>query len=144
MYLLPESARRGKVGIDARPILLRTLGLIALAATPMVLIYAVAGEPLLRVVFGSDLTEASGALPWLGIAMSLLACTYLCVQYLLAMGRSRFIAILVLAAIAEVSLLIAIGDKLTTVALAVLGVQVACAAPMLLIALRGPAARHPA
>ena len=50
----------------------------------MVLIYAVAGEPLLRAVFGDDLTEASGALPWLGLAMSLLACSYLSVQYLLA------------------------------------------------------------
>lgn len=141
MYLLPESARRGKAGLDARPILVRTLYLIALAATPMVLIYAVAGEPLLRAVFGTDLAGASGALPWLGLAMSLLACTYLCVQYLLAIGRSRFIAILALAALAEVSLLIAIGDDLTTVALAVLGVQVACAAPMLLIALRGPGSR---
>jgi O-antigen/teichoic acid export membrane protein len=138
MYLLPESARRGKTGVDARPILLRTLALIALVATPMVLIYAIAGEPLLRIVFGSDLTGASGALPWLGLAMSLLACTYLCVQYLLAMGRSRFIAILALAAFAEVALVIVIGDDLTRVALAVLGVQVACAAPMLLIALRGP------
>lgn len=135
MYLLPESARRGKTGVDARPILLRTLALIALAATPMVLIFAVAGEPLLRIVFGADLTGAAGALPLLGLAMSLLACTYLCVQYLLAMGRSRFIAILALAAFAEIALVIVIGDELTSVALAVLGVQIACAAPMLLIAL---------
>ena len=68
----------------------------------MLLLFAVAGEPLLRVVFGEDLTDASDALPLLGLAMSLLACTYLCVQYLLAMGRSRFIAILVAAALAEV------------------------------------------
>ena len=139
MYLLPESARRGKTGVDARPILLRTLGLIALAATPMVLIFAVAGEPLLRAVFGEDLTGASGSLPWLGLAMSLLACTYLAVQYLLAMGRSRFIWILAIATVLEVSLLILIGDDLVSVALAVLAVQVACAVPMLVIALRGPA-----
>ena len=63
MYLLPEASRRAKTGEDARPILLRTLGLIAAMAVPAVLIYAVAGEPLLRVVFGEDLTEASDALP---------------------------------------------------------------------------------
>ena len=56
MYLLPEAARRGKTGIDARPILLRTLGLIGAAAVPMVLIYAFAGKPLLAAVFGDDLT----------------------------------------------------------------------------------------
>ena len=57
----------------------------------MVLIYAAVGEPLLGAVFGDDLTEASGALPWLGLAMALLACVYLSVQYLLAMGHRRFV-----------------------------------------------------
>ena len=55
MYLLPEAARRVRGGEDARPILLRTLALIAAAAVPMVLIYAVAAKPLLGAVFGDDL-----------------------------------------------------------------------------------------
>ena len=42
-------------------------------------------------VFGDDLAEASGALPLLGLAMALLACTYLSVQYLLGLHRARFI-----------------------------------------------------
>ncbi len=75
----------------------------------MVLIYAAAGEPLLRAVFGDDLTAASGALPWLGLAMSLLACVYLSVQFLLAMHRRRFIAVLAVAAAAEMLVLLAIG-----------------------------------
>ena len=58
-------------------------------------------SPCCGSVFGADLTGASSSLPWLGLAMSLLACTYLCVQYLLAMGRSRFIAILAVAAVAR-------------------------------------------
>jgi O-antigen/teichoic acid export membrane protein len=48
--------------VDARPVLQRTLGLIAVLAVPMVLLYAVAGEPLLQIVFGDDLTEAATAL----------------------------------------------------------------------------------
>ena len=63
MYLFPEAARRAKLGSDTRPILLRTLGLIAAASVPMVLISAVAAKPLLSAVFGPDKTEASGALP---------------------------------------------------------------------------------
>ena len=94
MYLLPEAARRAETGVDARPILLKTLGLIAAASVPMVLIYAVAGRPLLKAVFGEDLTAASDALPWLGLAMAMLACAYLSVQYLLAMGRASFIWVL--------------------------------------------------
>jgi O-antigen/teichoic acid export membrane protein len=131
MYLLPEATRRVRSGEDARSILLRTLGLIGAAGVPMVVLYAVAGEPLLRVVFGDDLTEASGALPWLGLAMTLLACAYLGVQYLLAIGRRRFIAVLGVAAAAEVVLLIAVGADLTGIALVLFGLQLVCALSVL-------------
>ena len=136
MYLLPEAARRAETGVDARPILLRTLALIAAASVPMVLIYAVAGHPLLKAVFGEELTAASDALPWLGLAMAMLACAYLSVQYLLAMGRASFIWVLGVAAVMEVILLIAIGADLTEVALALFAVQVVCASIMLTLSFR--------
>jgi O-antigen/teichoic acid export membrane protein len=101
-----------------------------------VLIYATAGEPLLRAVFGDDLTEASGALPWLGVAMALLACAYLSVQYLLALHRRRFVGILAVAAVAEVVLLLAVGANLTGIALALAGLQLVCASCMLVQAAR--------
>jgi O-antigen/teichoic acid export membrane protein len=136
MYLLPEATRRAKTGEDARPILLRTLALILAMAIPMVLIYSVAGEPLLRIVFGEDLTDASDALPFLGLAMSLLACSYLSVQYLLAMGKANFLWVLAAGVIVEVPLLLSIGEDLTAIAIALLGIQAVCAATILTLALR--------
>jgi O-antigen/teichoic acid export membrane protein len=136
MYLVPEAARRARRGEDARPVLLRTLGLIAAAGIPMVVIYAVVGRPLLETVFGEDLTLASDALPWLGLAMVLLACSYLSVQYLLALGHSRFIVLLAVGVVVEVVALVAIGADLTAIALALSGLQAACAAMLLLLALR--------
>ena len=136
LYLLPEATRRAKSGEDARPILLRTLALIAAMALPMVLIYSVAGEPLLRVVFGADLTDASDALPFLGLAMSLLACSYLSVQYLLAMGKASFLFVLGAGVIAEVVVLLAIGDDLTAIAIALFAIQAVCASTILTMALR--------
>ena len=136
LYLLPEAARRAKTGEDARPILLRTLGLIVAMAVPMVLIYSVAGEPLLRIVFGDDLTDASDALPFLGLAMSLLACSYLSVQYLLAMGKASFLFVLAAGVVAVVVLLLSIGDDLTAIALALLGIQAVCAVIILTMAMR--------
>ncbi len=101
------------------------------------LIYSVAGEPLLRIVFGEDLTEASDALPFLGLAMSLLACSYLSVQYLLAMGRAQ------LPARARrpgswwrSRCCSSIGDDLTAIAIALLGIQAVCAATILTMAMR--------
>ena len=140
LYLLPEAARRARTGIDARPILIRTLALIGAASVPMLLIYAVAAEPLLAAVFGADKTQAAGALPWLGLAMALLACAYLSVQYLLALGRSSFIWVLGAGAAAEVLLLLAIGADLTQIAIALSALQFACAAAVLAISLRSAAA----
>jgi O-antigen/teichoic acid export membrane protein len=140
LYLLPEASRRAKSGEDARPILLRTLGLIAAMAVPMVLIFSVAGEPLLRIVFGEDLTDASDALPFLGLAMSLLACSYLSVQYLLAMGRASFLFVLGAGVVAEVAVLLSIGDDLTAIAIALFCIQAVCASVILTMAMRQKAA----
>lgn len=136
MYLLPEAARRSHEGIDPQPVLMRTLTLIALAALPMVAIYAVAAEPLLRVVFGPDLTGAAGALPWLGLAMALLACAYLSVQYLLALGRASFIWVLAVAAGLEIGLLAFVGANVTEIAIVLFGLQLFCAVSILALSLR--------
>jgi O-antigen/teichoic acid export membrane protein len=136
LYLLPEAARRAKTGADARPILARTLALIACFGVPMVLIFAVGAEPLLKIVFGEDLTEAAGALPWLGLAMTLLACSYLSVQYLLALGRASFIWVLGCAVALEVALLAGIGANLERVAVALFALQLVCAAVVLTLSFR--------
>ena len=131
LYLLPEAARRTLHGQDARPILVRTLGLIGLVALPMVLLYAVAAEPVLSAVFGPDLTLAADALPLLGLAMSLLAVAYLGVHYLLALHHVRFIWVLVAAAGLEAAIVLAVGNDLTQVALGLLGLQVMLAGSVL-------------
>ena len=136
LYLVPEAARQSESGVDARPILLRTLGLIAVFSAPAILIFGLAAEPLLSAAFGEDLTDGASALPWLGLAMTLLACTYLSVQYMLALGRAVFIWVLAVAAAAEVPLVAHFGDDLRDVALALCGLQLVCAAVVVTLALR--------
>ena len=143
LYLLPEAARRTKSGLDARPILIRTLGLIAALAAPMVVVYTFAAEPLLNTVFGEDFSPAAGALPWLAVAMTLLACAYLAVQYMLALGRAGFIVVLGVAAAVEVGLLAAIGGDLTAVAVGLTCLQVCCAAAVFVISLRSRSGDQP-
>lgn len=135
MYVVPEAARRIQRGGDARGVLLRAMAFIAVIAIPMVLVYAVAGRPLLRAVFG--LTAAAGALPLLGMGMSALACSYLATQYQLALHRVRFIALIAVAAIAQPLIMLSIGSKLTELATGLLVVQVALAAALVGVALRG-------
>lgn len=136
LYLLPEAARRAKTGLDARPILARTLALIGCFSLPAILIFALGSEPLLATAFGDDLTEAAGALPWLGLAMALLACSYLSVQYLLALGRASFVWLLAVALAVEVAAVAVIGADLEAVALALLAIQLVCAVAVVGLAFR--------
>jgi glycosyltransferase involved in cell wall biosynthesis/O-antigen/teichoic acid export membrane protein len=131
LYLLPEAVRRTRAGRDARPVLWRTLALVGSVAVPTVFVYAVAGEAILSAVFGEDLTAAASALPLLALAMGLLACAYLGVQYLLALGRTGFVALLAVAAAAELAFLVALGSGLVEVATVLVVLQLVLA-PVLL------------
>jgi glycosyltransferase involved in cell wall biosynthesis/O-antigen/teichoic acid export membrane protein len=139
LYLLPEAARRTRMGVDARPVLVRTLALVGFVAAPAALLYVVAAEPLLIAVFGQQYASGAAALPVLAVAMSLLACAYLSVQYLLALERANFLWALAIAAIAEPLVLQAIGSRLTAVAAALLVVQALLAAIILSLGFRSAA-----
>lgn len=139
LYLLPEAARRTRMGMDARPILIRTLALVGMVALPAALLYVVAAKPLLVAVFGPSYGSAAGALPWLAIAMSLLACAYLSVQYLLALERANFLWPLAVAAVAEPLVLQSIGSHITAVAIGLLGVQLVLSTAILALGFRSAA-----
>jgi len=141
MYLLPESTRRASVGEDARPVLLKTVGVAVVTAVPITLVFAVGGHLLLDKVFGKDFATADTALPILGVAMGFLAITYLCVQYLLALHRKRFVLVLAAGAILDPLLLLLAGHKLTSIALVLAGLQTALACTIGFIAMRTRAVR---
>jgi glycosyltransferase involved in cell wall biosynthesis/O-antigen/teichoic acid export membrane protein len=139
LYLLPEAARRTRMGVDARPVLVRTLALVAAVSIPAALLYVVAARPVLIIVFGHKYASGASALPVLAIAMSLLACAYLSVQYLLALERANFLWALAVAAIAEPLVLQAIGSRLTAVAVGLLAVQAFLALVVLSLGFRSAA-----
>src|SRR5207247_9136759 len=112
---------------------------VAMRAPPAVLLYVVAARPVLVAIFGEAYAGGAGALPLLAIAMSLLACAYLSVQYLLALERANFLWALGVAAIAEPLVLQATGAHLTAIAVALLGLQALLAAVILSLSFRSAA-----
>jgi O-antigen/teichoic acid export membrane protein len=109
-WVLPEAARRAAAGGDPRPVLARALAVIGVLAACALTIFAIAPELLLRTAFGADYESGADVLLQLGAAYSLLAVSYLCVQFLLGLNRSAFILVLALMAIAEPLLLIGADD----------------------------------
>jgi len=105
LYLLPEATRKAGRGEDPRPVLVRALGVVGVVAVPMLLVYLVAPSLMLRLAFGPETVIASGALFVLGVAMTLLAAGYLCVQYMLALREMRFLVALGIVAVAEIGVL---------------------------------------
>ena len=142
LYLLPEATRKAGAGEDPRPVLVRALGVVGVVAVPMLVVYAVAPGFVLRVAFGEETVLASGALFVLGLAMTLLAAGYLCVQYMLALREVRFLFALGVAAAAEIVLLAGAGlSSIVGFAGVVLGLQAAAALAILVLGLgRRPAA----
>jgi O-antigen/teichoic acid export membrane protein len=126
-YLVPEVSRLRSEGKDPRPILARALGIVAVCAAPVLLIYAFASHVLIKAAFGADKAQASGSLIVLGLAFAVLACTYLAIQYLLALHRKWFLVPMAVVAIAEPILLLHAPSKPTGFAAVVLGVQVVAA-----------------
>jgi O-antigen/teichoic acid export membrane protein len=124
-YLVPEVSRRRANGDDPRPVLARALGIVAVCAVPVLLLYAFASHLLIRIGFGADHAGASGSLLVLGLAFTALAATYIAVQYLLALHHTWFLAPLALVAIAEPILLLHASRRPTGFATVVLGVQIA-------------------
>jgi O-antigen/teichoic acid export membrane protein len=141
LYLLPEAARRVGEGLDGRTVLERAVGVLVATAVPIVLLYALAGRFLLEAVFGADLASAAGALSLLGLAMTLLAVTYLTVQFQLALRRRAFLLLLAAAAVIEPVLLSVVGPEFVQIALALVGVQLALVLGLLGVSLRSATAK---
>ncbi len=136
LYLLPAAVQRALEAADPRPVLLRALAIVALVALPMLLAYAVAPELVLRLAFGEETVVAAGALFTLGLAMTMLAAGYLCVQYMLALNRVSFLY--ALAAVAGAEIVVLSGAGLSTIdgfAVVVLGIQAAAALSVLALGL---------
>ena len=141
LYLVPEAARRTHLGQSTTGVFARTLGLIALIAAPMVLVYAGFAETVLRIAF--KLTGAADALPWLGLAMTLLALTYLAVQYQLALHKAAFIGLVAAAAAAQPAVMIAIGgEDLRSIAFGLLAVNGTLSVVAVAVAYRAVAHVH--
>jgi O-antigen/teichoic acid export membrane protein len=122
-YLVPEVSRRRAAGEDTRPILFRSLAIITVCAIPCLLIFAVVPKELLTAAFGAKRATASGSLLVLGAAFTVLAATYLAIQYLLALKRTWFLVLLGAVAVAEPILLLNASRRPTGFAAVVLAIQ---------------------
>jgi O-antigen/teichoic acid export membrane protein len=126
LWVVPEATSAAARGHDPRRVLVRALGLIALVAIPALALFAAVPGLLLEIAFGPDYERGDAVLLTLGGAYALLACTYLCVQFLLGLHHSVFVLALLAAAVAEPILLLS-ADSLETFADTVLLVQGAAA-----------------
>jgi O-antigen/teichoic acid export membrane protein len=133
---VPEVSRRRAAGQDTRPVLARALGIIIVCAVPVLLIFAVAAKPLLRAAFGPHRLLASNSLLVLGVAFTVLAATYLAIQYMLALKRTWFLVLIGAVAVAEPILLLQASRKPEGFAAVVLAIQAVGAVLAFALALR--------
>ncbi|HSU81342.1 MAG TPA: hypothetical protein VLR69_02930, partial [Thermoanaerobaculia bacterium] len=85
-----EAARSGR----SRHVLAGTLGLLALCVAPVLALFYLFPEPLMRAVGGRSYQGAADLVLPLGIAMSLMAFSNAFLLYRLSTGRMRFWGVL--------------------------------------------------
>jgi O-antigen/teichoic acid export membrane protein len=141
-YLVPEVSRRRAEGHDTRPVLIKTLGIIIVAALPCLIIFAFGSHLLISSVFGRAKAGASDSLLPLGAAFTVLACTYLAIQYMLALKRTWFLIALAAVAVAEPVLLLQASRHPAGFAVVVLAIQAVGALLAFALALRRDSARR--
>jgi len=122
-YLVPEVSRRRAAGEDTRPILFRALAIISVCAVPCLLIFAFEPRLLLKLAFGPKRLMAADSLFVLGAAFTVLAATYLAIQYMLALRRTWFLVVIGAVAVAEPILLLNASRKPADFAAVVLAIQ---------------------
>ena len=135
-YLVPEVSRRRAAGEDPRPILVRALGIVAVCAIPVLLIFGFESHLLIKAAFGAKKTSAANSLIVLGLAFTVLAGTYLAIQYLLALRRTWFLVVLAAVAVAEPILLLNASHHPKNFAAVVLAIQAVGALVAFAFALR--------
>jgi hypothetical protein len=96
----------------------------------------VAAHPLITAAFKASKASASNSLLVLGLAFTVLACTYLAIQYMLALRRTWFLVLLAAVAVAEPILLLNASHRPKSFAAVVLAIQVVGAIVAFACALR--------
>jgi O-antigen/teichoic acid export membrane protein len=142
-YLVPEVSRRRAEGLDTRSVLFRSLGIIFVCAIPVMLIFVGVPHLLIKSAFGVKKASASNSLPVLGLAFTVLACTYLAIQYMLALKHTWFLVVVAVVAIAEPILLVHASKNPPAFAAVVLAIQAAAALVAFGFALRAKAPALP-
>jgi len=143
-YLVPEVSRRRSEGLPTRPILFRALAILLVCAIPVLLIFAVEPHLLLKLAFGAKRATASDSLLPLGAAFTVLAATYLAIQYMLALRHAWFLIVVGAVAVAEPILLLNASRRAAGFAAVVLAIQLVGAVLAFALALRGERTVPPA
>ena len=110
-YLVPETSRRHAEGEDTRPVLGARARDRARVRRPRDGDLRARRRRPLKAAFGADRLLAVDALVPLGAAFTLLALTYLAIQYLLALRRTAFLLPLGAIALAEPVLLLTVAPR---------------------------------
>ncbi|MDQ6606701.1 MAG: hypothetical protein M3Z06_09175 [Actinomycetota bacterium] len=142
-YLVPEVSRRRAEGLDTRSVLVKALAIILVCAIPCLLIFAGASHLLLSTVFGAKKATASDSLLILGLAFTVLAATYLAIQYMLALKQRWFLIVVGVVAVAEPIALLNASHRPAAFAAVVLAVQAAAAVLAFGLALRRDGVQPP-
>lgn len=113
--LFPRTAARQARGEDTADILGRSLIVTAAFCALLTFVYALIGEPLVRLSFGPEFAEAGALLPEFTVAMALFSIANVLVGFHLSHGETRYAWIVAGAVVVQLTALALLPTSLTEV-----------------------------
>lgn len=110
--IFPATTQRDEAGSDSAGLVAAGMGAITLIGAVSVGAAVIAGESAMRQVFGDEYTVVASYLPWYAFATSLFALANLMASYDLSIGRSTGPRLLIVGAVVQSTLLIAMSGEL--------------------------------
>lgn len=113
--MFPLVSQRRSRGEDYRKVFMYSFLMTAFFALVVLMIYLFIPQVAIRLLFGSLYLEAANLLIWFGIFMSLFTLSTLLINFSLSLGITKVVALPLIAAIAQITLILFFHETLFTV-----------------------------
>lgn len=119
--MFPKVSEMHELKGKSKGLLYKSIGMIGLLIIPIILLYFLIPEFIIKIVYGVSYLPVAPLLGWFGLFMGLFSLVYLVSFYLMSINKTRFVIVLFLVDVLEVILINYYHTSLTNIITILIG-----------------------
>lgn len=119
--MFPKASEMHELKGKSKGLLYKSIGMIGLLIVPIILLYFLIPEFIIKIVYGVSYLPVAPLLGWFGLFMGLFSLVYLVSFYLMSINKTRFVIVLFLVDVLEVILIHYYHTSLTNIITILIG-----------------------